>query len=387
VAALDAAVAHIYHPVDVRHCFAPRATFAATACARPRVVRWWAVNRELTRRVAPAMEVDQVATVRWGILSTAHIGMSKVTPAIQRAEGCEVVAIASRDAAGAAQAAATLGIPRSHGSYEALLADPDVDAVYSPLPNHLHVPWAIQALEAGKHVLCEKPLAPTAPEAQQLVEAAAAHPHLKVMEAFMYRFHPQWQRARELVRGGQLGDLRAIHAWFSYFNTDPGNIRNQAGGGTLLDIGCYPISVARFLFEAEPARAVGNVEEDPSFHTDRLVTAILDFGRGTASFTCGTQLAPHQWVTIAGTRGQVDIEIPFNAPPDAPCRFWVQVDGTRTEERTAAVDQYSLQAAAFARAILDDTPVPTPLSDGIANLRVIDAIRASAAHGGWRALG
>jgi predicted dehydrogenase len=328
-----------------------------------------------------------MATVRWGILSTANIGMGKVTPAIQRAEGCEVVAIGSRDAAAAERAAAQLGIPRTHDSYEALLADPEVDAVYIPLPNHLHVPWAIQALEAGKHVLCEKPLAPTAAEAQPLVEAAQAHPRLKVMEAFMYRFHPQWQRAREVVRGGMLGDLRAVHAWFSYFNTDPSNIRNQAGGGTLLDIGCYPISVARFLFEAEPARAFGTVEEDPTFKTDRLVSAILDFGRGTASFTCGTQLAPHQWVTIAGTRGQVDIEIPFNAPPDKPCRLWVQVDGTRTEERTPAVDQYSLQAAAFARAIMEDTPVPTPLADAVANLRVIGAIHESAARGAWAAVG
>jgi predicted dehydrogenase len=330
-----------------------------------------------------------VATVRWGILSTANIGMSKVTPAIQRAEGCEVVAIASRDAADARQAAAALGIPRAHASYEALLADPEVDAVYIPLPNHLHVPWAIQALDAGKHVLCEKPLAPTAPEAQQLVEAARAHPRLKVMEAFMYRFHPQWQRARELVRGGQLGDLRAVHAWFSYFNDDPNNVRNQvaAGGGTLLDIGCYPISVARFLYEGEPERAFGIVEEDPNFKTDRLVSAILDFGRGTASFTCGTQLAPHQWVTIAGTRGQVDIEIPFNAPPDAPCRLWVQTDGTREVERTPAVDQYSLQAAAFARAVLEDAPVPTPLTDAVANLRVIGAIRESATRGAWVPLG
>jgi predicted dehydrogenase len=329
----------------------------------------------------------EMATVRWGIVSTANIGMSKVTPAIQRAAGCEVVAIASRDAAAAQRAAAQLGIPRTHGSYETLLADPDVDAVYIPLPNHLHVPWAARALEAGKHVLCEKPLAPTAAEAQQLVEAAAAHPHLKVMEAFMYRFHPQWQRARDLVRGGALGDLRAVHAWFSYFNDDPHNIRNQPGGGTLLDIGCYPISVARFLYEGEPARVFGIVEDDPTFKTDRLVSAILDFGRGTASFTCGTQLAPHQWVTIAGTRGQVDVEIPFNAPPDAPCRIWVQTGGTRTEERLPVADQYSLQAAAFARAVLDDTPVPTPITDAVANLRVIGAIHESAARGAWVALG
>jgi predicted dehydrogenase len=330
-----------------------------------------------------------MAKVRWGILSTANIGMTKVNPAIQQSEYGEIVAIASRDRQVAERAARELGVAQAYGSYEELLADPDVDAIYNPLPNNLHVPWSIRALEAGKHVLCEKPIAPTSAEAQELVDVARWHPRLKVMEAFMYRFHPQWQRTRELVREGQLGELRAIQAGFSYYLTDPDNIRNQveAGGGTLLDVGCYPISVARFLFEAEPQRTFGIVEYDPTLKTDRVVSAVLDFGRGTASFTCGTQLSPYQRVLVLGTTGQIELEIPFNAPSDQPCRIWFGPGfgpGEMREEILLPVaDQYTLQADAFAKAILDDTPVPTPIEDSVANLRVIEAVIESARQGRW----
>jgi predicted dehydrogenase len=330
-----------------------------------------------------------MAKVRWGILSTANIGMTKVNPAIQKGQYCEIVAIASRDRQAAERAAHQLGVAEAYGSYEELLADPGVEAIYIPLPNHLHVPWSIKALEAGKHVLCEKPIAPTAAEAQQLVDAAKRHPTLKVMEAFMYRFHPQWQRTRDLVREGRLGELRALQAGFSYYLTDPNNIRNQvaAGGGTLLDIGCYPISVARFLYESEPERTLGIVEYDPVMKTDRLVSAVLDFGRGTANFTCGTQLSPYQRVLVLGTQGQVEIEIPFNAPPDRPCRMWFGPGygpgETRDEIALPVADQYTLQADAFAKAILDDAPVPTPIEDAVANLRVIEAIIESSRQGRW----
>jgi predicted dehydrogenase len=327
--------------------------------------------------------------VHWGILSTADIGMSKVNPAIQRGQYCEVVAIASRDPQAAEAAAKTLGLPKAYGTYEALLADPDIDAIYNPLPNHLHVLWSIKALEAGKHVLCEKPLAPTAAEAQRLVDATKQYPQLKVMEAFMYRFHPQWQRAYELVRAGSLGELRTIQAGFSYYLTDPNNIRNkvEAGGGTLLDVGCYPISVARWLFAAEPQRTFGTIEYDPALGTDRLVSAVLDFGHGTATFTCGTQLSPYQRVAIFGTKGQIELEIPFNAPRDRPCRIWFGPGfgpgQVREQIELPVADQYTLQADAFAKAILDDTPVPTPLEDAVANLRVIDAIRESSERDAW----
>jgi len=225
--------------------------------------------------------------VRWGVLSSARIGTAKVIPAMQAGENCDIVAIASRSLEKARATAARLGIPKAYGSYEELLADPEIDAVYNPLPNHLHVPWSVKALEAGKHVLCEKPIALTAAEAQELLAAAKRRPQLKVMEAFMYRHHPQWQRARRLVAEGKIGELCTIQSFFSYYNVDPDNIRNIAavGGGGLMDIGCYCISLSRFIFDAEPQRVLGVVEYDARFRTDRLACGVLDFGCGTATFT------------------------------------------------------------------------------------------------------
>jgi predicted dehydrogenase len=324
-------------------------------------------------------------TVRWGVLSTANIGLQKVLPAMRRGEHIALAAIASRSLEKAQAAAARLGIPKAYGSYEELLADPEIDAVYNPLPNHLHVPWSIAALRAGKHVLCEKPIALTVAEAQELVAAARQHPRLKVMEAFMYRHHPQWQRAHQIVASGGVGELRTIQSFFSYYNDDPGNIRNQAeiGGGGLMDIGCYNISLSRFLFGDEPRRIFGIVERDPQLRTDRLVSGILDFAQGTATFTCSTQLMPYQRVNVVGTRGRVEIEIPVNVPPDRPSRIWHAHDGTIDEIVFEACDQYEVQGELFSLAVLNDTPVPTPLTDAVANMRVIEAIVESAKTGAW----
>jgi predicted dehydrogenase len=326
--------------------------------------------------------------IRWGILSTARIGTEKVIPALQRGACCEVTAIASRDLQRARQAASRLGIPKAYGSYDELLHDADIDAIYNPLPNHLHVPVSIQALEAGKHVLCEKPLALTSVEAQQLVDAAQQHPRIKVMEAFMYRHHPQWQQARSLVREGDIGELRTIQSFFSYFNDDPHNIRNdrRLGGGALMDIGCYPISLSRFLYDAEPRRVLGIVEYDPRFQTDRLASAILDFGSGTSTFTCATQLAPYQRVNILGTAGRVEIEIPFNAPPDRSCKLWHQRGNETNLTEFDICNQYTIQGDLFARAILEDSDVPTPLADGVANMKVIEAIVRSGSKSAWESI-
>jgi predicted dehydrogenase len=323
--------------------------------------------------------------VRWGILSTAHIGMAKVIPAMQAGDYCEVLGIASRDLDRARVAAGQLGIPRAYGSYEEMLADPDIDAVYNPLPNHLHVPWSMEALQAGKHVLCEKPIALSAAEAHKLLDSANAYPELKVMEAFMYRFHPQWQKAKQLVDQGGVGELQTVQSFFSYYNVDPGNIRNRAdiGGGGLMDIGCYCISLSRFIFGAEPARVFGLVDFDPQFNTDRLASGILEFERGTATFTCSTQMAPFQRVNILGTRGRIEIEIPFNPPPDQPCRMWHQRDGEVEEIVLPVADQYTLQGDRFSRAIRDDTPVPTPLQDAVNNMKVIDAVLRSDEQERW----
>lgn len=324
--------------------------------------------------------------VRWGIVSTADIGMRKVTPAMQRGRFMEVTAIASRDRTRADQAARQLGIPKAYGSYEALLADPDIDAVYIPLPNHLHVPMALKAIEAGKHALIEKPVALDAAEAGRLLEAARRHPRLKVMEAFMYRHHPQWITARELVTTGQIGRLRTVQTLFSYNNTDPANVRNMGdigGGGGLMDIGCYAISLSRFLFGAEPTRVVGVVELDPAFNVDRLASGMLDFSEGTATFTVGTQIAPFQRVNIFGTEGDVEIEVPFNAPPHGSHRLWHRRHGQTTTIEVGGHDQYTIQGDLFSRAVLDDTPVPTPLTDAVANMHVIDALFESHREKTW----
>ena len=327
-----------------------------------------------------------MSKIRWGVLSTAKIGTEKVIPAMQQSDHCEILAICSRDESKARAEADALGIQKAYGSYAELLADPDIDAIYNPLPNHLHVEWSIRALEAGKHVLCEKPIGLTADEGRKLVAAGAAHPNLKLMEAFMYRHHPQWVKAKSIVKSGGIGELKTINSMFSYFNNDGSNIRNQAdiGGGGLMDIGCYPISLSRFIFDQEPDRVLGIVEYDPEFQTDRMASAILDFGKpGTASFTCSTQLAPYQRVNILGTTGRVEIEIPFNAPPDKPCLLWHQTDNGIQEIACEICDQYGIQGDLFSQAILNDTPVPTPIDDAVNNMVVIEAVRKSGKDNAW----
>jgi len=327
-----------------------------------------------------------MTTIRWGVLSTARIATQKVIPAIQGSSSLgTVTAIASRNLARARAAAKTLGIPTALDSYQALLNSQEIDAVYNPLPNHLHVPWSIRALEAGKHVLCEKPVALTAKEAQQLVDAAAQHPHLRIAEAFMYRHHPQWVHTRALVQKGTIGTLRTVHACFTYYNRDPGNIRNQRdiGGGALMDIGCYGVSLSRFLFGAEPQQVCCIMKYDPSFGTDILTSALLDFGGGIATFTCGTQLYRRQYVDIVGERGYIRLNIPFNAPPDKAVHVNSACPGSVTTQHFGPADQYALQADHFARAILEGTTNPTPLHDALSNMRVIDALVQSVRAGGW----
>jgi predicted dehydrogenase len=318
--------------------------------------------------------------VRWGVLGVAGIATRKVIPAMQLGEHSEVVAIASRDLARAQSAARDLGIPKAYGSYEALLADPEIEAVYNPLPNHLHVPWSIRAAEAGKHVLCEKPIALSVAEALELVRARD-RTGVKIGEAFMVRTHPQWLRARELVVSGRIGQLRAISGFFSYFNSDPANIRNKVelGGGALMDVGCYPIFCSRFLFGEEPRRAIGLIERDPVFGTDRLTSALLEFPSGQAVFTSSTQIAKYQRMQLIGTEGRLELEIPFNAPNDRPTRILIDpaVDpmgtGTTVEEFPIC-DQYTIQGDLFSRAIREGGDVAVPLEESVKNMAVIEAI-------------
>ncbi len=326
-----------------------------------------------------------MSKVRWGILSASKFARTKVIPALLKCDHVVVAAIASRDQAKADEVAGNFGIPKAYGSYEALLADPEIDVIYNPTANHLHTPWSIKALEAGKHVLCEKPIGLSAAEGQQLLDASRKHPKQKVMEAFMYRHHPQWRRAKQLVAGGEVGELRTIHSFFSYFNTDPNNIRNKSGigGGGLMDIGCYNISLSRFIFGEEPKRVLGVVEYDPNFKTDRLASGVLDFGRGTATFTCSTQLSPYQRVNIFGDAGRVEIEIPFNAPPDRPCRMWHETSAGVEEIVFGICDQYTIQGDLFSLAVINDTPAPTPLEDAVANMKIIEAVVESGRSAKW----
>ncbi len=330
-------------------------------------------------------------TVNWGVLSTAKIGVEKVIPGMQKGAVSRVLGIASRDQATADKAAAALGIPRAYGSYEALLADPEIQAIYNPLPNHLHVPWSIKALEAGKHVLCEKPIALDTREAETLL-AARDRTGLVVAEAFMVRYTPWWQRVRALVREGRLGRVSAIQTFFSYYLDDPSNIRNMPdiGGGGLMDIGCYAIATARYIWGSEPKRVASLIERDPAMGVDRLTSAVVEFPEGHLTFTCSTQLVPHQRVTVAGTKARVEVMIPFNAPPDGPCDILID-DGYylggegATLERIGPADQYTLQGDAVSRAILGHEQLEFPLEDAIANMRVIDAVFRAGAQGTWEA--
>ena len=327
--------------------------------------------------------------IRWGVLSTANIGLKKVIPGMQRCEHATVDAIASRNLEKAREAAESLGIARTYGSYEELLADPEIDAIYNPLPNNLHMPWTIKAAEAGKHVLCEKPISLTVAEAKSLLPVRE-RTGVKIGEAFMVNTHPQWIRVRELLDAGRIGELRAVMGFFSYYNVNPANIRNivEAGGGGLMDIGCYMIHAARYAFRQEPSRAVALMERDPQMGTDRLTSALLDFPDGQAVFTCSTQLAPYQRVQFVGTKGRIELLVPVNAPPDREVKLLVDsgadlFGGGIEEEAFSICDQYTRQGDAFSRAILEDCEVPVPVEDAIANMAVIEALFRSAKSGQW----
>jgi predicted dehydrogenase len=330
--------------------------------------------------------------VRWGVISTARIGVEKVLPGMLKSRDLKILAIASREEARARRWARKLGIPRAYGSYEALLADPEIEAIYNPLPNHLHVPLTLAAARAGKHVLCEKPVAITAREAEALRELP---PDRLIAEAFMVRHHPQWQEARKRAQSGALGEVQAIQVFFSYYLLDPKNVRNQAdiGGGGLLDIGCYPVVAARYIFGAEPSRAIALIDRDPSFGTDRLATGIVDFGQGRRlDFTVSTQSVPHQRVEIIGTKGRLEVPIPFNAPQGKATRLYVD-KGQKLGGASAksipirAADQYRLQGEAFSRAVRGLEPLAYGIEDAIRQMRVLDALFRSAKTGRWEPIG
>ncbi len=329
--------------------------------------------------------VNELDPVSWGVIGTADIALRKVIPAMQMSEVSRVDAIASRTEHRAAEAAARLGIPKWYGSYEQLLADPSIEAVYIPLPNHVHAEWTIAAAGAGKHVLCEKPLALTSADVSRMAERCSAE-GVKLMEAFMYRLHPMWVEVRRLIDDGAIGAVRSIESVFTYFNEDPEDIRNkvEAGGGTLYDIGCYPINVARMLFGSEPTVVGATIQRDSRFGTDVVTSALLEFDGGHASFMCSTQLEPDQRVSIHGTDGRLVVEIPFNIPPDRATRILQYAGGEPPEapgieiHEIPPANQYAVQADAFSTAVRLDAEVPTPIEDALGNIEVIESIFAQA---------
>jgi predicted dehydrogenase len=328
--------------------------------------------------------------VRWGILGVAGIAIRRVIPAMRACQECEIAAMASRDLAKATNAARQCGIPRAYGSYEELLDDPEIDVIYNPLPNHLHVPWSIRAAEAGKHVLCEKPIGLNAAEARQLIDARD-RARVKIGEAFMVRTHPRWLRVREIIREGRLGELRVVTGWIGYFNRDPRDLRNilEYGGGALLDIGCYPVTLARFVFEQEPERVSALIERDPHMRTDRMTSAMLEFPSGRATFTCSTQIGYSQRMIFFGTKGRIEIDRPVNPTLDEPTTILIDDNpadptggGLRTEN-IAPCNQFTIQADLFSKAVRDGGEVPVPLEDSVKNMAVIDALFRAAESGLW----
>ena len=333
-----------------------------------------------------------IAPLRWGILGTSHIA-EKVIPAMQKSALARIDAIGSRDIARARTVAGRLGIPRAYGSYDEVIADAQIDAIYNPLPNHLHVPWSMRAAEAGKHVLCEKPIALSAEEAEQLRAVRDKH-GVQIAEAFMVRAHPQWEAVRALITSGRIGELRLVSGHFSYYRRDPADIRSRSewGGGALMDIGCYPIVIARWMFDAEPVEVIGMIETDPDLRIDRLTSGLLRFDAGHATFTCAGQLVPHQRVQLFGTTGRIEVEIPFNAPDDRPARLLID-NGSALGGRSAEVievetgDQYTLQAERFAAAVQGTGELPMSLESSVLNMQVIDALFRSAKYHAWEQVG
>ena len=325
--------------------------------------------------------------VRWGILSTAKIGRKNVIPAMQQCTQAEVKGIASRNLEDAKNTANELGIPLAFGSYQAMLESPEIDAVYIPLPNHLHLEWILKSLDAGKHVLCEKPLVLKTQDIDAIREKAKEKGR-KVGEAFMVKTAPQWLKAKEIIQSGSIGRLKSIHGFFSYFNDDPKNIRNNPayGGGGLWDIGCYPITLSRFILEEEPLVVFGVAEKDPDFQVDRVFSGLLSFPSCASTFTASTQMVPYQRMQFFGTEKMLELQIPFNAPIDAPSLILLhsgsKEDADAEQIIVPASNQYTIQGDAFSRAIMENTDVPVSLQDTLDNTKIILALLESASSGG-----
>jgi predicted dehydrogenase len=326
--------------------------------------------------------------LKWGVLGAAKIALEKVIPAMAGSKNYEVYGISSRTKVKAEHAAKKLNIPKAYGSYEELINDPEINVVYNPLPNHMHVEYTLKCIEAGKHVLCEKPIALKAAEVEKLIAARDKH-KVKVGEAFMVKTHPQWVKTKELVQKGNLGKIKLVQGTFSYFNTNPDNIRNidAYGGGAIWDIGCYPVTTSRFVLGEEPKKIVAMIEFDKEFGTDVLSSFILHFPSAHAVFAVSTQIVPYQRMHFFGEEKELEIKIPFNAPKDRSCIIQINPGDIYEEKleniRFEICDQYRIQADAFSKAVINNSEVPVPLEDALANTKVLEALFTSAKEGRW----
>ena len=332
---------------------------------------------------------NKTKKIRWGVLGAANIAVKKVVPAMQDGEFCEIAGISSRSSDKAKFAADDLNIPKFYGSYEELLNDAEIDAVYNPLPNNLHLEWTKKAALAGKHVLCEKPIGMNAAEVRKLIEIRD-QTGVKIQEAFMVRTHPLWLKVRELIKSGRIGKVEAINGFFSYYNDDKSNIRNKikTGGGALMDIGCYCINVSRFICGEEPKKVSALIERDAETKIDKMTSVMMAFPSCQTVFTCSTQLVPYQRMQFFGAKGRIEVEIPFNIPTETPTRIFVD-DGAdlygKTVEKIeiSAANQYTIQGDLFSKVILENSEQAVSLEDSFGNMAVIDAVFRSAKTGNW----
>ena len=327
---------------------------------------------------------DIMKKIRFGVLGVSNHFYKRIVLPLQKAKNCEVVAMASRNPIKSKEAAQEFDIPIFALSYDELISSDEVDAIYIPLPNHLHSEWTIKALEAGKPVLCEKPLAMDAQEAKQMADLSIKL-GVPLMEGFMYRFHPLWQHIRNIIRTNQIGQINAIHTIFSYNNPSPTNIRNikEYGGGALMDIGCYAISVPRFLLGREPKKVMATMVKHPEFKTDMHTSALLDFGDVNASFFVSTGSEAFQKVEIIGSAGTITVPIPFNTYVDTPSTITVNTGQGERKVEFPTCDPYGIMFDAFSESLIEQKPVPVPIEDAIHNMKVVDAVVASAKSGTW----
>ncbi|SMO60694.1 Predicted dehydrogenase [Saccharicrinis carchari] len=322
-----------------------------------------------------------------GVLSVSNHLLKRIVLPLKNTKYCKIYGIASRNPKKAEAFAQKFDIEKVYADYQELIEDPIIDFVYIPLPNHLHLEWVVKAAEAGKHILCEKPIALNAQEAMQCIEAAQKN-KVQLMEAFMYKFHPLWIYAKEVITTNQIGRIMYIHTSFAYHNPAPDNIRNikEFGGGALMDIGCYAISSSRFLLDAEPQRVMAIHQQHPEFKTDTLGSAIMDYDGRHASYTVSTLSQANQGVDIVGSSGRIRIPVPFNTYVDTPSEIIINTAQGERSVSFAVCDQYGLMFDAFSECLIKKMPLPIEPTDVLNNMKVIDAVFKSAQSQQWERL-